>query len=163
MGPLFASIVIDAPRERIFELIADLSARPAFCDHFLREYRLERMEASGVGAAARFRLDAPRNNHWEESRIVELDRPRLVKEQGRGGHLNRVPTHWVWEILQDQGSSARVDVAYWTEPQRLFDRLRDFGSSRRWYRRQLSRALERLRDAAESEVSEVSRVAVGGG
>jgi hypothetical protein len=54
-------------------------------------------------------------------------------------------------------------VAYWTEPQRLFDRLRDFGSSRRWYRRQLSRALERLRDAAESEVSEVSRVAVGGG
>ena len=28
-------------------------------DHFAREYRLERITATGQGAAARFRVDAP--------------------------------------------------------------------------------------------------------
>ena len=56
MRPVFATTSIDAPRERVFDFLIDLSARPAFMDHFLTDYRLERLDPVGVGASARFRL-----------------------------------------------------------------------------------------------------------
>ena len=57
MGPVSATATIDARRARVCELICDLSVRPAFTDHFLSEYRLQRLEPVGVGATARFQLD----------------------------------------------------------------------------------------------------------
>lgn len=56
MDPVSATTAIDVPRERVYELLGDLAARPAFCDHFLDRYHLERIDPVGVGAAARFRL-----------------------------------------------------------------------------------------------------------
>ena len=56
MGPVSAEITIDAPRERVFEVLADLSNRPAFCDHFQHSFRLQRIDPVGIGAAARFEL-----------------------------------------------------------------------------------------------------------
>ena len=47
MGPVMAEITIDAPRERVFAMVADLAMRPAFCDHFLDEFRLQRIESTG--------------------------------------------------------------------------------------------------------------------
>ena len=43
--------VISAPREEIFDFVADLSLRPAYCDHYLEEYRLARPNPRG-GAQA---------------------------------------------------------------------------------------------------------------
>ena len=59
MGPISVHASIDAPRERVFEVICDLGRRPAWTDSFASGYRLARIEAEGVGAAARFKVDAP--------------------------------------------------------------------------------------------------------
>ena len=62
--------------------------RPAFTDHFMTDYRLQRIEPVGVGAAARFRVrEATR---WMETVIEVAERPHLIREQGRGGRSNRV-------------------------------------------------------------------------
>ena len=55
MGPVSAEIEIDVPRERAFEAIADLAAA-LFTDHFLSDFHLTRIESTGVGAGARFRV-----------------------------------------------------------------------------------------------------------
>jgi hypothetical protein len=163
MRPVFVNAFVDAPRERVFDLIADLSSRPAFCDHFMNPYRLQRLESTGVGAAARFRITAPRAALWAESEIVEVDAPHMLRERGRGGRLDRIPMHTVWEVLESAGTTCEVKVAFWTEPEHPLDKLREGLSSSRWYRRQLNRALERLRDLAESENPEASRVLTAGG
>lgn len=163
MGPLTASTFVDAPRERVFELLADLADRPAFCDHFMREYRLQRLQSMGVGASARFRVEAPRDAVWAETVIEELSPPHMVRERGHSGRWDRVPTRTVWEVLEGPGSLAEVRVAFWTAPTHPLDRLRERLGAGRWHRRQLKRALERLRTLAEEEGAEVSRVAVAGG
>jgi hypothetical protein len=162
MGPIFASAFVDAPRERIFELLSDLADRPAFCDHFMHELRLQRLASQGVGASARFRVEAPRDAVWAETVIEELSPPYLVRERGAAGRSDRVPTHTVWEVLEGPGSLAEVKVAFWTEPTHPLDRLRERLGAARWYRRQFQRALERLRELAEEE-AEVPRLAVAGG
>ena len=59
MGPVSSEVEIDVPREAAFELIGDLSRRPSFTDHFLSDFHLTRIEPTGVGAGARFRIHAP--------------------------------------------------------------------------------------------------------
>ena len=59
VGPITITTSIDAPRERVFDFICDLATRPSWIDHFADDYRVERIPASGRGAAARFRVDAP--------------------------------------------------------------------------------------------------------
>ena len=56
MRPISVTTPIDVPRERVFDLLTDLSLRPSFTDHFMTEYRLARLEPVGVGASARFRV-----------------------------------------------------------------------------------------------------------
>ena len=58
MGPVSAEIEIDVPRERVFAALADLAARPSFTDHFLSGFHLTRIDSAGVGAGARFRVEA---------------------------------------------------------------------------------------------------------
>lgn len=152
MGPVSTEITIDAPRERVFELVADLGLRPAFCDHFLEQYRLQRIEARGVGAASRCFLDAPRFPVWIESVVTELERPHMVLERGRGSRGDRMPVGTAWELVEGPGSTTRVRVSFWTEPSHPIDRLKDRFGSERWHRRQWKRALSRLRELCENDL-----------
>jgi uncharacterized protein YndB with AHSA1/START domain len=163
MGPLFASTVIDAPRERVFAFLADLANRPSFCDHFQLDYRLERLDSDGVGAAARFRVEAPRNHVWADSAIDKLESPHLISEHGRCGRWNRVPARTVWELVEGPGSSITIRLAFWTSPTHPLDLVRERLGAARWYRRQLERALERLREAVESESPQHARLVTAGG
>ena len=43
---------ISAPREQVYALIADVAARPAWCDHFQKDFRLVTPRSEGVGAGA---------------------------------------------------------------------------------------------------------------
>ena len=161
MRPVSVSSSIDAPRERVFDLLCDLSARPAFCDHFLVDYRLERLEPAGVGAAARFRLR--QSGEWMDTVIVEADRPHMVREEGHGGRSNRVGVYTVWELAEGASpGSTELSMTFWTEPQMLIDRLRELAGSSHFFRRDLQRALERLRGLIEGG-ERVERVGVGGG
>ncbi len=164
MGPISAEIEVDAPRERVFELIGDLSARPSFTDHFLTDFHLTRLEASGVGAGARFRVDAPLRSPWMDTTIVALEEPFRIVEQGQGGRVNRIPNHTVWELTVGAGSLTQIHVSHWTEPSHPLDRAVELLSAGSiWQERGWRRALRRLRDNLEAERLEVKRIAVAGG
>ena len=83
MGPISLDIAIDAPREAVFDRICDLSRRQSWTDHFVSDLRLERIEASGRGAAARFRAGAP-GVEFVETVIDVADRPSTIVEKGQG-------------------------------------------------------------------------------
>ena len=84
MREVKVSAVISAPREEVFDFVADLAARPSFTDHFMKDYRLARVQPVGVGAAARFKLDPPLANDYAELTITKADRPlRLVRASTR--------------------------------------------------------------------------------
>lgn len=161
MGPVSAETAIDAPRERVFDLIADLSLRPLFCDHFMHDYRIARIDASGEGAAAGFRVDPPAAETWVEIAIAEAERPHLISERGRGGRNHRVPVFIAWELTESAGvTNARV--TFWTEPQQPIDRLRELLGAGRWYRRRWKMALRRLATVIEGD-QPLHRVGVAGG
>jgi Polyketide cyclase / dehydrase and lipid transport len=162
MGPVSANIAIDLPRERVFGFLSDLANRPAFTDHFIHDLRLERLSSSGVGAAARFRLEPPMTRLWMETVIEEADAPHRIFERGRTGRYDRIPVFTVWELVGGPGARSEVRLSFWTEPSHPVDRLRERFGAERWYRRQWSRALERLKDVLESG-REIERVAVAGG
>jgi uncharacterized protein YndB with AHSA1/START domain len=150
MGPSSAEITIDAPRERVWEVVCDLADRPGFCDHFQRQFRLERIESRGVGAAARFRVEAPRMKIWMETVVHEAAPPHRLFERGRGGRFDRIPIFTVWELAAGAGHTTEAKVTFWTEPAHPLDRFREHLGAERWFRRQWSRALRRLKDLAES-------------
>ncbi len=159
MGPLSLTISIDAPRERVFDLICDLGARESWIDHFASEFRLARIASQGLGAAARFRVDAPAGVRYMETVIAEADRPFRVVEHGRGGRLDHIPIRTVWEL--EEGPTTTVRLTFWTNPPSAFDRVRELGRSR-WWRRRWSRALRRLRELIESGAA-APRTEVAGG
>lgn len=150
MGPVSAEITIDAPRERVFAVVSDLAMRPRFCDHFQESFRLARIDPTGVGAAARFRIGATRFPFWMQTVITELEEPYLVLERGQGSRLDRMGTGTAWELVPNGGTMTDLTVSFWTEPTHPVDRLKDRALGSGWHRRQWARALERLRDLVES-------------
>jgi uncharacterized protein YndB with AHSA1/START domain len=158
MGPVSAKISIDSPREDVFDLLCDLSVRPAFTDHLMEGFHLLRVEPVGRGAGARFHL---RDGGWVDSVIEEVDGPHRLVERGRGGYLNRVPNTLEW-LLSDAGSDGcEVSVTFWTDPSHAFDKLRDAKASERRLGRGLRKVLERLREVAESGIPP-ERIAIAG-
>jgi len=157
MGPVSATTPIDVPRERVHPLLADLAVRPAFTDHFIDEFRLERLASVGVGAAARFRIHD--RGLWIETVIEESSPPHRLAERGAGGRLDRMGVHTIWELVEAPApSGCEVTVTFIVETTGPFDRP----GHERWYRRQWARALARLKDLAESD-REPPRVAIAGG
>jgi uncharacterized protein YndB with AHSA1/START domain len=165
MGPVSAEVEIDAPRERAFEAIGDLSRRPSFTDHFLEGFHLTRIDSSGIGAGARFRLRQPPRSIWMDTAIAELDPLREIVERGRGGRGNRIPVTTVWELREGAGSLVRVRVSQWAEPAGRLDKALEklVGASLRT-ERDWREALRRLRELLESErpATEAALVAGGG-
>lgn len=150
MGPVSATISIDAPRERVFDVLADLANRPAFCDHFAEDYHLQRLESRGRGAAARFRADAPRFSIWMETVIAELEPPYRIVEEGRGSRADRMPLNTAWELVEGPGATTDVTVTFWAEPDHPLDAAKSRLGAARWYRKQWKTALRRLRDKLEA-------------
>lgn len=164
MGPVSAEVEVDVPRERAFELLADLSARPRFTDHFLGDFHLTRIDPVGVGAGARFRAEAPLRSVWMDTAIVAAEASHRIVERGSGGRVNRIPTHTAWELSAGPGALTTVRVVFWTEPSNPLDRAAELLSAgSHWQRRGWERALRRLRDLLESEGPAGPRVGVAGG
>jgi uncharacterized protein YndB with AHSA1/START domain len=161
MGPISVRRSIDAPRERVFDFVSDLANRPAFTDHFIGDLRLERLESRGVGASARMRI--ARRGLWLETVVVEASRPHRILERGRGARWDRIPIATAWELVaQAGGRGCEVTLSFWTEPSSLLDRFREGLGAERYYRRQWSIALSRLKELIESDRG-AERLAVGGG
>src|SRR5919201_1838436 len=160
MGPISVSRPIDAPRDHVFEFVCDLANRPAFTDHFIAQFRLERLDSYGVGAAARMRIG---RRLWMESQNVEVSHPHRIVERGRGGRWDRIPITTGWEFVpRAGGSGCDVTLSFLTEPSNHLDRLRERAGAERFFRRQWSIALARLKELIESG-SPPERVVVAGG
>jgi uncharacterized protein YndB with AHSA1/START domain len=160
--PVSVQSYISAPRDEVFDYIADLANHVAFTDHYLKEFHLARAKSSGLGAAARFRVDLPSGHQWVEVQVVEHQRPRLLAMHGHGGRLGRVRIGIAYE-LSDEGGVTRVEMSTWTEPATRLDRLKEAMGARRWVKRKNRVALERLRKVFEDRPpGELARATVAG-
>ena len=159
MRPITLQTVISAPREQVFELLGDLSRRVAWCDHYMKDYRLARVNAVGLGAAARFSA----RGDWAEISVAEYDPPRRLVEEGRMGRIGRSRLCAVWELAPLGPGATRVVLTAWTEPATFVDRLKESFGARRWLRSQLRTALGRLRTVFEEpSTAPLARVTIAG-
>ncbi len=162
MDPLNASIVIYAPRERVFDFLQDISNHARFCDHFLVDWRLTRENPRGLGAGARFRIKAPLNRFaWGDATFSELDAAYRLVATGRMGKSNRIRTLAVYELTSAASGTTRVSLTFETFPPVLADRVREALGARWWMKRQYARALRRLRSIMESAESAPVRLPGG--
>jgi uncharacterized protein YndB with AHSA1/START domain len=136
--------VISAPREEVFDFVADLAGRPAYTDHYLKDYRLANPDPYGRGAAARFRLEAPLAKEYAELAVVEFDRPRRIVEEVRYGRRGRNRSVAVYEFLREGSGLTRVELTTYSEPATPIDRVKELGAAV-WVRRMTRTSLERLR------------------
>ena len=98
-----------------------------------------------------------------ETVITDADRPYRVLERGKGGRLDRIPIWTAWEIVEGPASETSVvTVRFGTEPTHPVDRLRELRFGERFYRRQWSAALSRLKDILESG-RPAQRIVIAGG
>jgi uncharacterized protein YndB with AHSA1/START domain len=150
MDPMTVSIVIDAPREQVFDYLQDIANHSEFTDHYLVDWHLTRERSVGRGAGARFRVKAPGNRFsWGDVTFAEVERPHRIVEVGRTGKTNRVRTLGVYELAQGAGGTTRVSFTLETQPATLSDRIMEGLGARGWLRRKNVRAMRRLRAIVE--------------
>src|SRR3954451_23087738 len=153
---------ISAPREEVFDFVADLGGRPAWTDHYLKDFRLARPNPYGLGAAARFILRAPLAKEYVELAIVEYDRPRRIVEEAHVGRRGRNHSLAVYEFEQELGGLTHVELTTFSEPATVIDRFRQTGAAG-WVKRNTKMALERLRLVFEEPPDRpLARVSVAG-
>jgi uncharacterized protein YndB with AHSA1/START domain len=162
VDPVTAEITIDRPREEVFDYLVDIANHPEFSDHYLKDWHLTRIESSGRGAGARFRVDSPFNRFgWADMTFIEVERPYRIVAAGRGGKFNRNKTFHTW-TLTPSGSATRVEYTTETEPALLTDRIMEAFGTRRWFKRGVRRAMRRLQAILEENQDRGARATVGG-
>jgi len=168
MDPVTVSVIVDAPRERVFDYLQDIANHPEFTDHYLVDWHLTRENSVGRGAGARFRVKTPPGNRfsWADVTFTEVERPHRIVETGRTGKTNRVRTLGVYELAQGAGGTTRVSFTLQTQPATLSDRIMEGMGARGWCRRKNARAMRRLRaivEAGPDASRPTRRVTVAGG
>src|SRR2546423_15607224 len=108
MLPVTAQASISASREEIYDYVADLALRPAWCDHYLKDSRLAHPRSRGVGAAARYLIDAPLSSLYMEVTIAEAESPRRLVERAHGGRNLRTNGGVSWELTRAGGGLTPV-------------------------------------------------------
>ena len=163
MDPVSSSVVVARPAEEVFAYLVDVANHAEFTDHYLKDFRLTREDSIGMGAGARFRVDAPLNRFsWADVTIVESDPPRRIVQRGRTGKYNRVRLVSTYE-LEPSGGSTRVTLTTETERPRLpSDRIME-SIARGWFKRKQRKALKRLAAILEEGRSRGQRATIAAG
>jgi uncharacterized protein YndB with AHSA1/START domain len=162
VDPVHVKVTIDRPREEVFAYLSDVANHPEFSDHYLKDWRLTRVDSVGRGAGARFRVDAPLQRFgWADITFVEVEPPHRIVAVGRGGKYNRIKTFQTWELDPVAGGT-RVEWTFETEPALPTDRFIESLGRRRWARRRARRALKRLQSILEEGRGAGTRATVGG-
>jgi uncharacterized protein YndB with AHSA1/START domain len=164
VDPLTVETTIARPREEVFEYLADIANHAEFTDHFMVDWHLTSEDSYGPGAGARYKIKAPLTRFpWADSTLVELERPRRIVEVGRTGKFNRIRTLGVYELERAAGDSTRVRFTLETEPKMLSDKLLERLGARPWMKRQLNKAMRRLRSILEEDHDRGKRPTIAGG
>src|ERR671916_566889 len=110
VDPVQSSVTIDRPRDEVFAYLADIANHPEFSDHYLKDWRLTRIDSVGHGAGARFRVDAPCQRFgWADLTFIEVERPHRIVAGGRGGKVKRNKTFTTWNLSPSGDSAPRVE------------------------------------------------------
>jgi uncharacterized protein YndB with AHSA1/START domain len=164
VDPVTSSVVIDRPREEVFEYLSDVANHPEFSDHYMTEVHLTREDTYGTGAGIRFRLHTPFNRFdWVDQIITDVEVPRRIVQRGRGGKFNRIRRVSVFELDMAGTTGTRVTLTTETEPRFPSDRLIEaLGKGR--VKRGQRKALKRLRSILEEgrERGRRATIAAGG-
>jgi uncharacterized protein YndB with AHSA1/START domain len=158
MRPVAVSRTVDAPRERVFAYLSDLANHAEFSDHYLHDFRLERLDSSGLGAAASWRMDFPLGRVWGDAAITELDPPHRILLEGRGGRIGRIPTRAEYRLVPVDHEMTRVEYEFETKPANPVDRLKEALGMRSWLRRNARRGLRRMANAIEDGTASAGAV-----
>lgn len=163
MDPVSSSVLIDRRPEEVFAYLEDVANHAEFTDHYLKDFRLTREDSLGLGAGARFRVDAPLNRFsWADTTIVEAVAPKRIVQRGRTGKYNRIRMVSAYE-LEPSGPSTRVTLTTETEQPRLpSDRIME-ALAKGWFKRKQGRALRRLRGILEEDRGRGARATIAGG
>lgn len=162
MDPVSSTVTIDRPAEAVYDYLYDVANHAEFTDHYLKDFRLTREDSLGVGAGARFRVDAPLNRFsWADITIIEAS-PRKIVQRGRTGKFNRIRLMSTYEI-EPHGGSSRVSLTTETETPKLpSDKLME-AIARRWFKRNQRKALRRLRSILEEGEQRGTRATIANG
>jgi uncharacterized protein YndB with AHSA1/START domain len=164
MDPITASVTIGRPREEVFDYLADIANHQEFSDHYLKQWRLTRVDSYGRGAGARFKIDAPLDRFgWGDMTFIEVERPHRIVAAGRAGKFNRNKTWTEWKLDPNGDRSTKVEVTTESELALPTDRLFAALTRRRgWFKRGLKRSLRRLQSILEEDYDRGARATVGG-
>jgi uncharacterized membrane protein len=162
LDPVSSTVTIDRPAGEIYEYLYDVANHAEFTDHYLKDFRLTREDSLGVGAGARFRVDAPLNRFsWADITIIEST-PGKIVQRGRTGKFNRIRLMSTYAIEPNHGS-ARVTLTTETEPPKLpSDKIME-ALARRWFKRNQRKAMRRLRSILEDGDKRGARATVANG
>lgn len=149
MRPIAVSRTIDAPRERVFEYLSDIANHAEFSDHYLSDFRLERVDSEGLGASASWRMRFPLARLWGDAAITELDPPHLIVLEGRAGRIGRIAVRAEYRLVPTGGEMTRVEYRFGTESASRVDRFKQALGMRGWLRRNCRRALGRMAHVLE--------------
>lgn len=164
MDPVSASVKIGRPREEVFAYLADIANHQEFSDHYLKDWRLTRIDTVGPGAGARFRMDIPLQRFaWADMTFVVVEPPHRIVAVGRGGKFNRIKTTAIWTLDTAPGGGTEVEYMVETEPPLPTDRLMEAVSRQHgWFKRKVGKAMRRLQAILEENEDRGARTAVGG-
>jgi hypothetical protein len=150
MDRFTVSTTIALPREEVFEYLADIANHAEFWDHYLVDWRLLRENSYGVGAGARFKVKAPFNRFgWGDTTLAEMTPPFRIVTRGRGGKFNRIRMLGIYTLSTAPSGTTNLAYSFETEPALLTDRLMEALGGAFWMRRQVRRAIRRLRVVLE--------------
>lgn len=150
MDRLTVKETIALPREEVFEYLADIANHAEFWDHYLVDWRLLRENSYGVGAGARFKIKAPFNRFgWGDMTLAEMTPPFRIVTRGRWGKFNRIRMLGIYTLSMGPSGTTSLEYSFETEPALLTDRLMEGLGGAFWMRRQVGRAIRRLRVVLE--------------
>jgi uncharacterized protein YndB with AHSA1/START domain len=163
LDPVTVSVTIDKPREEVFEYLADIANHPEFMDHFLKDWRLTRVESYGRGAGARYRVISPLNRFsWEDLTFLEVQPPYRIAAVGRGGKFNRIETFGEWRLEPAAGGGTRVEYTYETAPKLITDKFVDTVRGSTWFKTGAKKSMRRLQAILEEDRDRGQRATVAG-
>src|SRR3954447_5395793 len=163
MLPVTVQASISASREELYDYVGDLALRPAWCDHYLKDYRLAHPRSRGGGAAARYPIDAPLSGLYMEVTVVEAESPRRIVERAHGGRNLRTQGGVSWDLTRAGAGLTGVEMTTWHEPGTPREAFKQRLGMRGWMKRQTKTSLDRLRLIFEEGSREPLARATGAG
>jgi uncharacterized protein YndB with AHSA1/START domain len=144
MRQISLSTVVDAPREQVFDYLSDIANHAEFTGHYLVDFHLGRLQSSGVGASASYRIAFPLGSTWGDCVIAALDRPHVVRLEGQMGRIGRIKTETVYRLTQAGRDMTNIEYTFTATSRSSGDRIRELLGFRPWLASKGRRALQRL-------------------